>query len=96
MTDIWLLIFEWAVLDTLVLEKIFDKAFSVTMNLYSWQKVDACPLTQACLMDEKVHHEVVMDEFGAIDVNVDPVTSVLIDLETKNEMCCDLLQSIGL
>ena len=47
-------------------------------------------------MDEKVHHEVVMDEFGAIDVNVDPVTSVLIDLETKNEMCCDLLQSIGL
>ena len=52
-------------------------------------------MTQACLLDSKVRHEVVVDANGVVDLESDPVATQFLELEQENWLCCDLLSSIG-
>jgi hypothetical protein len=77
------------------LEDAFAKAFSVERNLAVWKKVGTVPLTRACLLDAKVAHQVVTDANGVVDVDADPMTSLLLTLEHANHLACDHLCAQG-
>jgi hypothetical protein len=53
------------------------------------------PLTRACLLDAKVAHQVVTDTNGVVDVDVDPMTSLLLNLEHVKHLACDHLCAQG-
>jgi hypothetical protein len=77
----------------LQLENAFGLSFSIDKNEAVWIKVGAVPLTRACLNDPKVRHEIVMDANGVIDVDADPQTVTLLDLEVLNTSACDILST---
>jgi hypothetical protein len=79
------------------LEDAFTKAFSVENNLAVWAKVGACPLTRACLLDQKVAHQAVTGIDGVVDVDVDadPMAALLVALEEANHRACDHLSAQG-
>ena len=70
-------------------------AFLVKKNLHAWRAVGACPLTRACLDSDKVRHELVQEADGTYNVDADPQSSLLIQLEAHNRLCCDLLSFRG-
>ena len=73
----------------------FVLAFSVKKNLHAWRAVGACPLTRACLDSDKVRHELVQEADGTYNVDADPQSALLIQLEAHNRLCCDLLSFRG-
>jgi hypothetical protein len=80
----------------LQLENAFALPFSNEKNLAVWRKVGAVPLTRKkCLDDPKVRHEIVTDENGVIDVDADPQTIALLDVEALNTSACDILSTCG-
>ena len=58
------------------LESAFDEAFSFDQNQEVWKKLGFYPFTQACLLDSKVKHEVVLLPDGTIDLDADPQSTI--------------------
>jgi hypothetical protein len=69
------------------------KAFSVDRNLAVWKRAGTVPLTRACLLDTKVTYQVVTNVNGVVDVDGDPMTSLLLPLEHANHLACDHLSA---
>jgi hypothetical protein len=78
------------------LHDAFASGFSVAMNLQAWAKCGAVPLTRNGLLSKKVHHDVVVDADGVIDLEADPTTAKLVALEEHNRACCDALSNMGM
>lgn len=99
MSDVWLLLFGGKENDLdeacPQLDNAFEKAFNYKMNQWAWAKVGACPLTRACLAERGVRHEIVIESDGSINVDANPMTSMLLSLECTNKLFCDLLSSHG-
>jgi hypothetical protein len=49
------------------------------------------PLIRACLLGAKVAHQAVTDANGVVNVDADPMTSLLLALEQANHLACDHL-----
>ena len=43
------------------------------------------PFDRNCLLDDKVKHEIVLTEDGAIDIDVDPLSQKLSNIENMNK-----------
>ena len=50
----------------------FTEGFSIDANLNLWKKCGAVPLTRLFLLYDMVHHEVVVEPDGNVDVGKDP------------------------
>ncbi|TAH02125.1 MAG: hypothetical protein EAZ17_03930 [Sphingobacteriales bacterium] len=94
-SDLPLLVFGGVVNDDLSLIPCFDRSFGHESNRRAWESVGACPLTRKCLDSKKVRHEIVEEEDGTYNLEADPMSSLFLQLETHNTLCCDLLSSVG-
>jgi len=91
-TDIPLLIFGGNVIDEegddegidIGLENAFEKAFGFQRNRKIWAEIGINPFNRKCLEDAKVKHEVVELPDGTLDVDADPLTSKLLQIERLN------------
>ena len=54
------------------LPSAFDEAFLFDRNQEVWRKLGFYPFTQACLLDTKVKHEVIVCTDGYINIEADP------------------------
>ena len=69
----------------------FTEGFSINANLNFWNKCGSVPLTRSCLLYDMVHHEVLVEPDGTVDVDTDPEGKMLADLEFQNKVCCNIL-----
>eukprot|EP00978_Attheya_sp_CCMP212_P019698 scaffold55409_cov48-Attheya_sp.AAC.4 len=62
----------------------------------AWEnKLGVMPFTRAALNDKKVRHEIVLNEDGKADENIDPQSKYLEELRILNNTCCDILNVAG-
>ena len=73
----------------------FTEGFSINANLNCWKKCGAVPLTRSCLLSDIVHHEVVFEPDGTVDIYTDPEGKILADLEFQNKACFNILTLKG-
>lgn len=79
------------------LENTFEKCFSIEKNQHMLAKVGAAPvLTEACLNDAKVRHEIIINDKGEIDLTKDPQAAKLDTICQRNKSACDMLNERGL
>jgi len=66
---------------------VFDDVFSFWLepSILEEIKVGFNPFTQACLLDAKVKHQVVVPADSTIDIEVDSKLHILMKHETKNK-----------
>jgi hypothetical protein len=60
-----------------------------------WKLIGIAPFTRECLSDSQVRHEIVVDQEGTIDVDADPLTTKLLQIETLNKAACQVLKDHG-
>ena len=77
------------------LESAFDEAFSFDRNQEVWKKLGFYPFTRACLLDAKVKHEVVLRPDGSIDLDADPQSTILIEIEKENKEAVAKINQLG-
>ena len=94
-TDIPLMIFGGDPQD-IGLENAFERAFSFKKNVNIWAEIGVNPFNRKCLQDDKVKHEIVMHEDGTIDVDADPLSVKLLEIEGVNKTSIALLDLHGL
>ena len=58
--------------------------------------VGAVTVTRNCLKSDQVRHEIVVAADGTVDADADPQTSLFLQLESCNKLCCDSLSESGL
>jgi hypothetical protein len=51
--------------------------------------VGAVTVTRNCLKSDQVRHEIVVAADGTVDADADPQTSLFLQLESCNKLCCD-------
>ena len=78
------------------LKNAFEMAFGVDENIKIWATIGINPFNRKCLTDTKVKHEVVMEEDGTINVDADPLTNKLLEIEDLNKNATELLMAHGL
>ena len=81
--------------DAVELEHAFDRAFGVERSREVWRKIGISPFTRNCLQNSNVAHELIMLEDGTIDLEADPSTVALIDIERKNHAAVNALNEGG-
>jgi len=69
-----------------VVQDYFSRAFSVEGNLRCYGKYGAVSLTFSVFQSDQMHHEVVYDVDGIIDVDTNPKANLLYKLEMENKM----------
>jgi hypothetical protein len=79
---------------TLESPNLFKQRFSVKKLKHFLEKVGAVPLTQNCLLNPQVRHEIVMNK-GAVDLTADPQAAHLSTVLVKNKEACDKLCDLG-
>ena len=108
-TDIPLLIFGGTVIDEegvdsegvddngidIGLENAFGKAFGFERNRKIWAEIGINPFNRKCLEDSKVKHEVLELPDGTLDVDADPLTSKLLQIERLNRAAVSFLVANG-
>jgi len=52
-------------------------------------------MTRSALQSDQVRHEVVVEVYDTIDVDIDPNANLLYNLDMENKMCCTVLTSKG-
>ena len=65
----------------MTLEPAFDNAFFVERSAVVWLKIGISLFTRKCLRDSKVHHELILLPGRTIDLDADPSSMALIELE---------------
>ena len=78
------------------LENAFERAFSYEKNINIWAEIGVNPFTRKCLQNDKVKHEIVMQEDGTIDVDADHLSVKLLEIEGMNKTSTALLDLHGL
>jgi hypothetical protein len=79
------------------LQNAMAAAFTPERIKHVWdKKVGIFPnFTRAALNSKKIRHEITVDDQGEVDLDADPVSQYLMDLNTMNTTCCDILSSTG-
>ena len=91
-TDLPLLVFggkDYGITDV-ACRYAFTEGCIINANLNFWKKCGAVPLTISYLLSDMVHHEVVVEPDGTVDVDTDPEVKMLADLEFQNKVCCNM------
>jgi hypothetical protein len=78
------------------LHDAFSAGFGIETNKQCWAKCGAVPLTRNGLTSDKVHHDIIVDADGVIDLEADPTTAKMIALEQHNHACCNALSDMGM
>jgi hypothetical protein len=79
-----------------MLQNAVEIAFSEKRIGDAWEnKLGVVPFTRAALNDKKVRHEIVLNEDGKADGNIDPQSKYLEELRILNNTCCDILNVAG-
>jgi hypothetical protein len=79
-----------------MLQNAVEIAFSEKRIGDAWEnKLGVVPFTRAALNDKKVRHEIVLNEDGEADENIDPQSKYLEELRILNNTCCDILNVAG-
>jgi hypothetical protein len=79
-----------------MLQNAVEIAFSEKRIGNAWEtKLGVVPFTRAALNDKKVRHEIVLNEDGEADENIDPKSKYLEELRILNITCCDILNVAG-
>jgi len=78
------------------LHNSFQCAFGFDCNVKVWAKIGVKPFDRNCLQDDKVRHEVVTLPDGTIDVDADPLSTKLVNIEDLIKKSTDLLSIHGL
>ena len=98
-TDIALLVFgkqgQREEQEQLMLEPAFDNAFSVERSAAVWLKIDISHFTRKCLLDSKVGHELILLPDRTVDLDADPSSLALIELEEKDAKAIGVLNEGG-
>ena len=63
----------------------FDASFGYEKDVNIWAEIWGNPFDRIYLLDDKVKHEVVLTEDGAIDIDADPLSQKLLDIENMNK-----------
>ena len=77
------------------LPDILASSFTKNKNEAVWQKIDACPLTHACLNSENVRKKFIVLDNGVINLTTEPVSAYLMDLKEYTKICYDYLLVCG-
>lgn len=77
------------------LRDAFDASFNHSSNKATWDTVGLIPYTRKYLSSHHVRHEVVITKNGTVDLDADPQTALLLQLEAHNKCCCSILSSLG-
>ena len=77
------------------LEGAFDEAFSFDRNQEVWKKLGFYPFTRAYLLDAKVKHAVVLRADGSIDIEANPQSTILIEIEKENKEAVAKINQLG-
>ena len=93
-TDIPLLIFGGGPQD-IGLKSAFEEAFAFEKNIKIWGDIGLNPFNRKCLQDSNVKHEIVTCEDGTIDVDADPLSAKLLEIEDLNSRSTALLDLHG-
>ena len=78
------------------LRNAFEQAFSYKKNVKIWAEIGLNPFNRSCLQDHNVKHEIITDTNGVIDVDADPLSVKLLQIEDMNKRSTDLLNLHGL
>jgi len=73
------------------LHNSLECAFGFDCNVKVWAGIGVKPFDQNCLQDDKVRHEVVTLPDGTINVDTDPLSTKLVNIEDLNKKATDLL-----
>ena len=95
-SDIPLLIFGGKDDTGMTLHNSFECAFGFDCNVQVWAEIGVKPFDRNCLQDDKVRHEVVTLPDGTIDVDKNPLSTKLVNIEDLNNKSTDLLSMHGL
>ena len=77
------------------LESAFKVAFGFERNIDIWRLIGISPFTRECLRDEQVRHDIMVDADGIVDVDADPLTEKLLQIELLNKGACCILDEHG-
>eukprot|EP00536_Pseudo-nitzschia_multiseries_P016234 jgi/Psemu1/45392/gm1.45392_g len=95
MADLPSLVFGYRENWTLKLRSAYEEAFSPAASKACWRKIGVSPFTRNCLGDQNVVHQLMMLPDGSIDLDADPVTMQLLDLEFRNDNAIATLKEHG-
>ena len=77
------------------LEHAFDKAFDIERSKDVYTKIGISPFTRKFLKNSHVAYELIILADGTIDLEADPSTVALIDMERKNHVAIKVLNDGG-
>ena len=92
--DILLLIFGGGPQE-IYLKNSFEDSFWFEKNIKIWADIGVNPFDRNWILDDKVKHEIVVTEDGAIDIDADPLSTKLLQIENQNKRATELLQLNG-
>eukprot|EP00536_Pseudo-nitzschia_multiseries_P001111 jgi/Psemu1/180256/e_gw1.14.15.1 len=95
MADLPSLVFGYRENWTLKLRSAYEEAFSPAASKACWRKIGVSPFTRNCLGNRNVVHQLMMLPDGSIDLDADPVTMQLLDLEFRNDNAIATLKEHG-
>eukprot|EP00536_Pseudo-nitzschia_multiseries_P010796 jgi/Psemu1/204155/e_gw1.342.42.1 len=93
--DIPALVFGYKESRTLQLRSAFEEGFAPAVNRACWAKIGIAPFTRKCLGDRNVAHELMTLSNGMINVDADPKTVALLELERRNRIAVQTLVDHG-
>ena len=73
------------------LRNAFEEGFGLENNISVWKTIGIHPFDRNCLSDKKVKHEVIVLESGVVDIDADPLTTTLLNLQKQNQDAVDFL-----
>ena len=77
------------------LRNTFEETFGVSNNIAIWKEIGINPFNRNFLNDNKVKHEIVILEYGTIDVDDDPLTEEPLKIKIENTDCIEFLNEVG-
>eukprot|EP00536_Pseudo-nitzschia_multiseries_P011042 jgi/Psemu1/27677/gm1.27677_g len=80
---------------SLQLQSAFEEGFAPAVNRACWEKIGIAPFTRKCLGDRNVAHEMMTLADGTIDVDADPKSVALLELEWRNQVAVQMLVDHG-
>eukprot|EP00536_Pseudo-nitzschia_multiseries_P016225 jgi/Psemu1/45378/gm1.45378_g len=89
--DIPALVFGYKESRTLQLRSAFEEAFAPAVNRACWAKKGIALFTRKCLGDRNVAYELMTLANGMINVDADPKTVALLELERRNRIAVQTL-----
>eukprot|EP00536_Pseudo-nitzschia_multiseries_P000250 jgi/Psemu1/546/gm1.546_g len=95
MFDIPSLVFGYRENWSLSLRSAFEEAFCPAASKACWRKIGISPFTRNCLGNRNVVHQLMMLSDGSIDLDADPATVQLLDLEFRNVNAIATLKEHG-